>query len=180
MRRLRVCSGAGGPAHAPMTQDVPDEWKGGQMAAVPRRTHEPLSMANSRSILCANVAGKVVAKVVRQAATPALVHIVGGQQCGGIPHGGTEYSAMSPSSSPLRNFLHSVRPPWSSSTSKRLFTTSYPKWPWGLSQAMLRELPCCMILASPRKKSACSRRASPPALRGRRNMALIRFGFLFW
>ena len=44
---------------------VPRARRGGRMAPVPKKAMVPFTLQNNRGVFCANVAGKVVAKVVR-------------------------------------------------------------------------------------------------------------------
>ncbi len=101
------------------------------MAAIPRKAREPLSIVNSRGVLCANLPGMLVAKVVRKATLPTLTHVCGSLQSGGVPHGGTEYPAMG-----AKFFLGMQKAASAPGalvflTSVRHSTASFPRWHWG-------------------------------------------------
>ena len=61
------------------------------MAPIPKKAMLPSTLQNSRGIMCANVAGKVVAKAVRSQLVGPLALEAGGRQHGAVPRGGTEF-----------------------------------------------------------------------------------------
>ena len=61
------------------------------MAPIPKKAMLPFTLQNSRGIMCANVAGKVVAKVVRSQLVEPLAAEAGGCQYGAVPRGGAEF-----------------------------------------------------------------------------------------
>ena len=74
-----------------MTAGVPKSWRGGRMAPVPKKAMLPFTLQNSRGAMCANVAGKVVAKAVRSQLVGPLALEAGGRQHGAVPRGSTEF-----------------------------------------------------------------------------------------
>ena len=60
---IRVLAGLAAAASA-SESGVPLVWRGGTMAAVPRKSGRPLSIVNSRGILLSPVPAKAIAKVV--------------------------------------------------------------------------------------------------------------------
>ena len=52
---------------------VPFTWRGGMMAAVPRKVQKPLNLGNARGVLCSSTVGKLFGRCLRKAAVPALV-----------------------------------------------------------------------------------------------------------
>ncbi len=56
-----------------VAKGVPFLWRGGMMAAVPRKVHEPLSLANARGVLCSSTVGKLYGRCLRSATVPGLV-----------------------------------------------------------------------------------------------------------
>ena len=74
-----------------MTVGVPKSWRGGRMAPIPKKAMLSFTLQNSRGIVCANVAGKVVAKAVRLQLVGPLAAEAGGRQHGAVPRGGTEF-----------------------------------------------------------------------------------------
>ena len=61
------------------------------MAPIPKKAMLPFTLQNSRGIMCANVAGKVVAKAVRSKLVGPLAVEAGGRQHVAVPRGGTEF-----------------------------------------------------------------------------------------
>ena len=61
------------------------------MAPIPKKAMLPSTLQNSRGIMCANVAGKVVAKAVRSKLVGPLAVEAEGRQHGAVPRGGTEF-----------------------------------------------------------------------------------------
>ena len=68
-----------------MAVGVPKSWRGGRMAPIPKKAMLPFTLQNSRGIMCANVAGKVVAKAVRSKLVGTLAVEAGGRQHGAVP-----------------------------------------------------------------------------------------------
>jgi hypothetical protein len=73
---------------------IPFIWRGGMMAAVPRKVQKPLNLANARGVLCSSTVGKLYGKCLRKAAIPALVAESQGTQFGAIPGGGTDLPSV--------------------------------------------------------------------------------------
>ena len=61
------------------------------MAPIPKKAMLPFTLQNSRGIMCANVAGKVVAKAVRSQLVGPLAVEAGGRHHGAVPRGGTQF-----------------------------------------------------------------------------------------
>ena len=74
-----------------MTAGVPKGWRRGRMAPVPKKAMLPFNLQSGRGVLCANVAGKVVAKVVRSQLVGPLAAEAGARQHGAVPRGSTEF-----------------------------------------------------------------------------------------
>ena len=72
-------------------EGAPMLWKGGDMAAFPRKPG-PLTPSNTRGVVCSNCPGKMYARVLRAAAVPWLPLSAGMSQTGGS--GGTEFAIM--------------------------------------------------------------------------------------
>ena len=70
---------------------VPKSWRGGRMAPIPKKAMLPFTLQNTRGVMCANVAGKVVVKAVRSKLVGPLEVEAGGRQYGAVPRGGTEF-----------------------------------------------------------------------------------------
>ena len=73
---------------------IPFTWRGGMMAAVPRKVQKPLTLANARGVLCSSNVGKLYGKCLRKVAVPALVAESMGAQYGAIPGGGTDLPSV--------------------------------------------------------------------------------------
>ena len=73
---------------------APFSWRGGTMAAVPRKPAKPLSLSTGRGVLCSSTVGKLYGRCLRRAAVPALVKEAGGTQFGAVPGGGTDLPAV--------------------------------------------------------------------------------------
>ena len=106
---------------------IPFIWRGGMMAAVPRKVQKPLNLANAWEVLCSSTVGKLYGKCLRKAASPALVAESQGTQFGAVPGGGTDLPSVA-----IQMFLHGAPrrgPRWlsSSRTSKGLSTGSSRK-----------------------------------------------------
>ena len=76
-----------------LCQDPPMLWKGGDMAAVPRKPG-PLTPSNTRGVLCSSSPGKMYAGVLRAAAVPWLPMSAGMSKTGAVRGGGTEFAIM--------------------------------------------------------------------------------------
>ena len=63
---------------------VPKSWRGGRMALVPKKAALPFTLQNSRRVLCANVAGWVVAKEVRSQLVGPSAAEAGARQHGAV------------------------------------------------------------------------------------------------
>ena len=74
-------------------EGAPMLWKGGDMAAVPRKAG-PLTPSNTRGVLCSSCPGKMYASVLRAAAVPWLPLSAGMSQTGAVQSGGTEFAIM--------------------------------------------------------------------------------------
>ena len=61
------------------------------MAPIPKKAMLPFTLQNSRGVVCANVASKVVATAVRSQLVGPLAEKAGGRQHGAVPRGGTEF-----------------------------------------------------------------------------------------
>jgi hypothetical protein len=70
------------------------------MVPVPCKPKLPMAITNSRGVLCANVAGKLFARIARSAIADEL----GPRQLGAIKNGGTVYPSMA-----VRTFLAQSR-----------------------------------------------------------------------
>ncbi len=55
-----------GVADTAFVHGVPDAWRGGRVAAVPKQAKQGLSLQNSRGTLRSDVYGKLYAKVIRK------------------------------------------------------------------------------------------------------------------
>ena len=83
-------------AHAAMRDAVPAGWRTGIMAPVPKKPG-PLTLANSRGILCSSQPGKLLARCCRTRLAGALALACPGRQHGAISGGGTEFPRMATS-----------------------------------------------------------------------------------
>ena len=92
-------------------EGAPILWKGGDMAAVPRKPG-PLTPSNTRGVLCSSCPGKMYASVLRAAAVPCLPMSASMSQTRAVRGGGTEFAIMTRhlfSSSPqLRKLFSAV------------------------------------------------------------------------
>ena len=76
-----------------LKEGAPMLWKGGDMAAVPRKPG-PLTPSNTRGVLCSSCPGKMYANVLRAATVPWLPLSAGMSQTGAVRGGGTEFAIM--------------------------------------------------------------------------------------
>ena len=76
-----------------LKEDAPMSWKGGDMAAVPRKPG-PLTPSNTRGVLCSSCPGKMYASVPSAAAVPSLPLSAGMSQTGAVRGRGTEFAIM--------------------------------------------------------------------------------------
>ena len=74
-------------------EGAPMLWKGGDMAAVPRKPG-PLTPSNTRGVLCSSCPGKMYASVLRAAVVPWLQLSAGMSQTGAVRGGGTKIAIM--------------------------------------------------------------------------------------
>ena len=76
-----------------LNESAPMLWKGGDMAAVPRKPRPP-TPSNTRGVLSSSCPGKMYASVLRAAAVPWLPMSAGMSQTGAVRGKGTEFAIM--------------------------------------------------------------------------------------
>ena len=81
-------------AELAFSQGVPEQWRGGRMAPVPKVPAAGPSLDNARGVLLSAVSGKLFAKKLRSVAAPALARHVGDSQQGAVSGGGTAAPAL--------------------------------------------------------------------------------------
>lgn len=74
---------------AALCDGIPMAWRGGRMAAVPRKSGKPFTYENGRGALCSDSAAKVFARALRKELVPTVTPLVAGWQFGAIGAGGT-------------------------------------------------------------------------------------------
>ena len=83
---------------------APLAWRGGRMAAVPKKATAAVTLQNSRGVLCSDTAGKLYGKVMRTQAAAVLEVVAADWQMGAVSGKGTEFPGFA-----IRTFLEDCK-----------------------------------------------------------------------